>query len=379
MVITIILIVSAVALPTVLPALSHRQVSEGARILQAALVGARDSAIKNNAPSGIRLLPDQVFSGIGPAFLSDGVTPNPFAGILDPNQPLASNRMIPISPAPDYSEGLLSILTPGMLFGDFTDTTQLTYPVLNANGTSGVYPFAPNVNGVGSITSVLTVVEQVVDPTTPPYLANTPTSWYWNIRIGDRIQINQAGPFYTVVGPLVVTAANGNSELFVNIGAPGTKSKLVDSYVIPGNPTAKPPILPITVTTNPEFLFVTNGQDDNINGWVDEGWDGVNNNGNVDGKGNSLIDELAEWEPESWHGGIVTELIAKGGSLRSLPYVIQTTPGSDDQRPRSDFADERRRRYVHLGVSLRDEPLAGAFSTTGEPIHGLRRHHGEPP
>ncbi len=36
-VITIILIVSAVALPTVLPALSHRQVSEAARILQAAL------------------------------------------------------------------------------------------------------------------------------------------------------------------------------------------------------------------------------------------------------------------------------------------------------------------------------------------------------
>src|SRR5262249_34664684 len=39
-VITIILIVSAVALPTVLPAISHRQVSEGARILQGALVGA---------------------------------------------------------------------------------------------------------------------------------------------------------------------------------------------------------------------------------------------------------------------------------------------------------------------------------------------------
>ena len=39
MVITIILIVSAVALPTVLPALSHRQVSEAARNLQAVLAG----------------------------------------------------------------------------------------------------------------------------------------------------------------------------------------------------------------------------------------------------------------------------------------------------------------------------------------------------
>ena len=65
-VITIILIVSAVALPTVLPAMQHRQVSEAARILQAVLVGARDAAIRDNAPSGIRLLPDPQLSGLNP-------------------------------------------------------------------------------------------------------------------------------------------------------------------------------------------------------------------------------------------------------------------------------------------------------------------------
>ena len=59
----IILLVSAVVLPTVLPAISHRQVSEAARILQGALVGARDTAINNNAPAGIRLLPDPVLNG----------------------------------------------------------------------------------------------------------------------------------------------------------------------------------------------------------------------------------------------------------------------------------------------------------------------------
>ena len=59
----IILLVSAVVLPTVLPAISHRQVSEAARILQGALAGARDTAINNNAPAGIRLLPDPVFNG----------------------------------------------------------------------------------------------------------------------------------------------------------------------------------------------------------------------------------------------------------------------------------------------------------------------------
>ena len=48
-VILIILLVSAVTLPTVLPALSHRQVTESARVLQAALIGARDMAIRSNA------------------------------------------------------------------------------------------------------------------------------------------------------------------------------------------------------------------------------------------------------------------------------------------------------------------------------------------
>ena len=31
---------------------------------------------------------------------------------------------------------------------------------------------------------------------------NPPTSWYWNIRIGDKVQINGAGQYYTVVGPM---------------------------------------------------------------------------------------------------------------------------------------------------------------------------------
>ncbi len=317
-VMTIILIVSAVALPTVLPALSHRQVSEGARILQAALVGARDSAIKNNAASGIRLLPDPAFSGIQPLLFADGTkNPSPLAGLLDPSLPLACNRIIPLAPAPDYSEGLLSILLPGNLNFSGGTTPYLNYPVANQNGTTGIYPYAGG---------VLTVFEQVV-ATNSPYLPNAPTSWFWNIRIGDKIQINQAGPFYTVVGPLAVTAANGNPELFVNIGPPGTGSPMVDAYTIPGNPTAKPPIPPVTVTTNPEFLFLTNGQDDNKNGWVDEGWDGVNNNGNVDINGNPLIDELFEWEPESWHGAIVSELNASpNGRISSQQYVIQRRP-----------------------------------------------------
>src|SRR5271165_1422620 len=98
-VILIILLVSAVTLPTVISAISHRQVSEAARVLQGALVGARDSAIHNNAISGIRLLPDPTINGI-----------DPVTGALNPNLPLAMNRIVPLEAAPDYDEGMVSII-----------------------------------------------------------------------------------------------------------------------------------------------------------------------------------------------------------------------------------------------------------------------------
>ena len=103
-VILIILLISAVALPTVVPAISHRQVSEAGRILQGSLVGARDAAIHNNGPSGVRLLPDPVF-------------PIQYKTInnvkqIDPTVPLAYNRIIPIEPAPQYSEGKVNVVVP---------------------------------------------------------------------------------------------------------------------------------------------------------------------------------------------------------------------------------------------------------------------------
>src|SRR5690348_15718641 len=83
-VIMIILSISIATLPIVIPALYHRQVSEGARILQANLVAARDAAVKANAPRGIRLILDYQFNG-----------PTTFA----------ASQIIPIEPGPDYSAG----------------------------------------------------------------------------------------------------------------------------------------------------------------------------------------------------------------------------------------------------------------------------------
>lgn len=270
----IIVIVSAVALPTILPALNRRQTSEATRLIQAAIVGARDVAIRTHRPSGIRLLPDPVFSGI-----------NSSTGMLDPNLPLAFNRIIPLSPAPDYDEGLVSV---------FTATTYVN----QIQSPTGAALFTPTL-----------VLEQEFGkwintalPGNPPayiFMPNPPTNWFWNVRVGDKIQINNAGPWYTVVGPVWNGFTTGNVELFTNVGVPGAPLPLSRTYT---SPTGQ------SVTPNVEYLLLANGADDNANGWIDEGWDGVDNDHD------NLIDEttcpsnpqFGEWEAEAWPATVVS-------------------------------------------------------------------------
>ena len=101
--------------------------------------------------------------------------------------------------------------------------------------------------------------------------------------MGDRIQLGGASQSYVVVGPL----AQANPELFVNIGLPGSE---VSNYVLNRS-------YPDGATHTVEYLLLVNGKDDDNNGYVDDGWDGVDNNGN------GQIDELEEWEIETWIGG----------------------------------------------------------------------------
>ncbi len=292
-VIVIIGLVSAVTLPVVLPALSHRQVSEAARIVQGALAGARDSALHSGAPSGIRLLPDPAFPLV---YLPTGQ--------LDPTQPLAANRIIPIEASPEYSEGKVTVVFPHP--NDPNSNAwflNVPYPV----GNNALYPFGQNslVNQNGTIvTNVLMVKEAVVDSSGN---INEPTSWYWNIRVGDKIQLNDSGLWYTVVGPMTVTQQQGNSELFVNVGPPGSPSPLTD--------------LASGVQLNPEFLLLTNGLDDNKNGWTDEGFDGVDNNFSAElPNGPFLTDDLLEWEAEAWPTGVLA------ASPTNQTYTIQRRP-----------------------------------------------------
>jgi hypothetical protein len=180
----IVVLVSAVALPTVLPALARRQVSEAARLLQGALVGARDRAIHDGRPSGIRLLPDPAWP-----LQYDATT-----GRLVPGQTLAYSRVIPIDPAPEYREGMVTV----------RPSAAYAAAVVNVPG--------------------LVLEEAPVDRNGAP---NPPVSWMWNIRVGDRLQLNDAGPWYTVVGPMQVGPAAGNSEMFVNVGPPGRQARSI--------------------------------------------------------------------------------------------------------------------------------------------------------
>ena len=217
-VITIILIASVVALPSIVGGLSHRQVSEAARLLQASLAGARDSAIRDNGLAGIRLLPDPVV-------------------------PNACNRIIPLSQPPAYSVGLVSC---------FPGTTYAA--------------------GVMLGTQALVLEETVQDAQGLPL---EPTSWYWNVRLGDKLQINQAGPWYTVCGPAFASTTEG----FVNV-----------------DPSKPSPL-------GHDYLLLVNGYDDNQDGYIDNGWDGVN----------------TAWEQETWRGSMANGVTGATYSIRRRP------------------------------------------------------------
>jgi prepilin-type N-terminal cleavage/methylation domain-containing protein len=293
-VITIILLVSAVALPVVLPALAHREVSEAARIVQASLAGARDSSLHTSAPSGIRLLPDPAFPLV---YLANGQ--------IDPTQPLAANRIIPIESAPEYTEGQVSVVMPNA-FDTTTNAYSLGIPYPQSNG-GGYYPSGAYSGAAGSSATAGNVL-MIKEVTAANNTLNAPTSWFWNIRVGDKLQLSGSGIWYTVVGPMVVTPQQGNSELFVNVGPAGTQSPLSDTQA--------------GTIVYPEFLFLVNGLDDNKNGWIDEGFDGVDNNLSFEVAGGftQLTDDLAEWEAEAWPAAYLSN------PPTNVSYTIQRRP-----------------------------------------------------
>lgn len=298
--------------------LNGRQVTDAARIFTGALVGTRDSAIKYNAPRGIRLLPDPILTIPAPGSVG--------AGSLQ----LCYNRMIAIEPAGDYSEGKITIGPLHPVGGGFPPA----YP----RGTSAtVYPF-PDA-GTGNV-NVLMVEESpfvggyVVGPPASTPQPNSPTSWYWNVRVGDKIKIGGTGRSYTIVGPCVVNPWNdysgngiGNTELFVNVGPPGTQIPLTRSYYYTDGTVARSASGAAAI--RPEFLFVVNGEDDDLDGYVDEGWDGYDQNVTAN------ADDILEWETEKWVGSLTTNSVLDPTATTESPSSAWITgsyqSGTHDQ------------------------------------------------
>ena len=260
-VITIIALISAIALPTILPALNERRVSESARVLQAILAGRRDAAIRANAPRGIRLLPDPIFNGL----------PDGNGGF----NPLASNRVIPIEPGPDYTEGL--VRQPTQYFPNITPQTQDPSYLVNTlpNGSNPPIDYYLRISESGYSPG----------PSSNVNTTNNPTNWFNNLRQGDKLRFNDSGPYYTVAGPVDGLPATNNPERFIIGKLQGTKPLYTQAGWVP------------------EYLFLTNGQDDNNNGWIDESCDGIDNDGDgitdpgfngIDDNGDGVIDDPRE-------------------------------------------------------------------------------------
>jgi prepilin-type N-terminal cleavage/methylation domain-containing protein len=340
-VIFIVLLISAVTLPTILPALGNRQVSEAARILQAALAGARDAAIHANAPRGIRLLPD-------PTLFSAPVN-NKNSGALIMPGVLTFSRMVPIEPAPEYSEGKVQIV------GDSVPTTSRYLYSQYPNNASVAWPRYPNglnpATGLPPATGKVLRLEEcayaiIADPANPSSsmpVVNPPTSWWWNIRVGDKVRINDSGAYYTVVGPLTINPNNPgaggvtNPELYVNDGLPGDIRNLTTGSPIQRTYSGTGVDSAITFTVGVEFLYLVNGVDDDGDGYVDNGWDNVDNdfqNGTDDAVFNLNTLQFGEWETEVWLGSLARyndsmSLVANlSYSITRRPVV---SPGAREQ------------------------------------------------
>ncbi len=246
-VITIIGLVSAAVIPAVVWALGDQQLLASAQLLQGALAGSQDAAVHANTPCGIRLMPS-------------------------PANPDSLDQIVPLITPPTYSEGLIS-----------TDPAPFIVQIVNG------HPLNVRIPGPLTIEqSLVTWIQSGSDWVAQP---NSPTSWAWNVRLGDRISWRDRQ--YTVCGPITTA----NNDLFVN---GNTVSR---TYTAPDGVTQAGPF---TV----EFLLVTDGLDDDQNGFVDDGWDGVDNNNN------GLIDDPAEWEIEVWTGPAVS----------NGPYLLTRRP-----------------------------------------------------
>lgn len=255
-VLTIVVIIAAVTLPVVVYAMGERRMDSAASAVQGEMTAALARAQAGGA-AGVRLIPDPTRDI---ARLADGS--------IDATKPIAYNRLVPLSAQPGYSAGRVAV-----------------------RGTAGTVGGLPPVNfPAGFVPSPGRLVLEG-EPLDADGLFAEPTSWAWNVRAGDRVEIN--GKTYTVCGPVAVSPADGNPERFISYDPAWPVLNRGDGPA--------------------EWLLLTNGRDDDGDGHVDNGFN------DVDDDGDGSIDNAEEWtEDESWVGNEM--------GTRQAVYMVRRRP-----------------------------------------------------
>lgn len=276
--IAIISIVAAATIAAVVVSTRERAVVAAADLLSAALRTARDGL----PGGGIRLLPDPALS----SRLADGS--------IDPARALAASRWVELRVPPDYSAGRCSIYPADLA----------TYPAAVTGGRAClVLEESPG--------------EWIRSGPGWTYLPIEPTNWWGLVRLGERVRIGTST--YTVCGPCDLP----NADATINAGDPSAPSPLARTVTAPDGTT--------TADVRPQYLLLVNGRDDDGDGFVDNGWDGVDNdlaNG---------PDDPGEWEREHW-----LPAQASSGGGEGLAYAIARRPaptGAPHELPAAAVVD----------------------------------------
>lgn len=263
-------------LPVIVPSLQQNSINLAARQLHAELSRQRDLAVRTNRPAGIRLLPDPVTRG---GFVPAG------NGIVEDLRVITASRMIAIEQGPDYAEGTLH---------SFFHEPELIDPANPGFGNVLTYleppglPPPPPPMGLGPDPyPYLLVHEDKGEPVrntagvAVAVVPNAPTSWFNNIRQGERIRLNAGGRQYTIAGPVAnpaVAVAAGMTIASEQAPAAVKNPQRFISYG-PGYVSTPGGLVPGSTVSTYEFLLLTNGEDDDGDGFIDEGFDGINNDG----------------------------------------------------------------------------------------------------
>lgn len=237
-VIAIVLLISSVMIPVALSALGEQEISGAASTVQAAFSLTRDQATREGRPVGLRLVPDPL--------INDQTTGR-----------IAANRILVLQVPPNHSDG-------------------------QAEKIKAVAELVPGVS-IQRIMAVQNKTETVPGTAPPIYLPGAPTSWYGNIRQGERLAFGDAGNEYIVAGPTYLFRDQEGYDIARNLDPNSTSGVVINPERftfgdLNGDPTdgIQSRALPSNVFA--EYLLLVNGFDDDGDGYTDEGFDGVNNN-----------------------------------------------------------------------------------------------------